>query len=116
MFVDSQLAQLNNRRNATVVRYQCRTRQCSVAGANRRGSTCFANKNESESCLVKAPAKHASESVLVVGELLCTSVQAKTRETHKEGHARNVLMLGIQTTQLRLFSKVKRVVHSSAVG
>ena len=41
--------------------------------------------NESESCLVKAPAKHASESVLVVGELLCTSVHANTeRQTRKE--------------------------------
>ena len=46
--------------------------------------TCFA-PNESESCLVKAPAKHASESVLVVSELLCTSVQANTeRHTRKE--------------------------------
>ena len=46
----------------------------------------FCDTNESESCLVKAPAKHASESVLVVGELLCTCVQANT-ETHKEGDA-----------------------------
>ena len=46
----------------------------------------FCDTNESESCLVKAPAKHASESV-------CTGVQAYT-ERHKEGNARNVLMLG----------------------
>ena len=45
----------------------------------------FYDTNESESCLVKAPAKHASESVLVVGELLCTSVQTNTeRHTKKE--------------------------------
>ena len=61
--------------------------------------TCFVTK-ESESCLVKAPAKQASESVLVVGELLCTGVQANT-ETHKEGNARNVLMLGIQHSSSR---------------
>ena len=42
------------------------------------------DKGKSESCLVKAPAMHASESVLVVGELLCTSVQANT-----ERHTRN---------------------------
>ena len=42
------------------------------------------DKGKSESCLVKALAKHASESVLVVGELLCTGVQAKT-----ERHTRN---------------------------
>ena len=41
---------------------------------------------------------HASESVLVIGELLCTGVQSKRRETHKERNARNVLMLGMQTT------------------
>ena len=42
----------------------------------------FCDANESESCLVKAP---ASESVLVVGELLCTGVQANTeRHTRKE--------------------------------
>ena len=45
--------------------------------------TCF-DKGKSESCLVKAPATHASESVLVVGELLCTGVQANT-----ERHTRN---------------------------
>ena len=40
--------------------------------------TCFAIQNESESC-------YASESVLVVGELLCTGVQADTeRHTRKE--------------------------------
>ena len=57
-------------------------------------------KTKSESCLVKAPAMHASESVLVIGELLCTGVQAKRRETLKERNARNVLMLGIHTTLL----------------
>ena len=44
---------------------------------------CFCDTNESESCLVNAPSKNASESVLVVGELLCTGVQANT-ERHKE--------------------------------
>ena len=41
--------------------------------------TCFATQ-ESESYWVKAPAKRASESVSVVGELLCTGVQATTEE------------------------------------
>ena len=40
----------------------------------------------------------ASESVLVVSELLCTGVQANTERHTKERNARNVLMLGIQTT------------------
>ena len=40
---------------------------------------------------------HASESVLVVSELLCTGVQANTERHTKERNARNVLMLGIQT-------------------
>ena len=44
----------------------------------------FCDTNESESCLVKAPAKHTSESVLVVGELLCTGVQANTEEHTKK--------------------------------
>ena len=45
----------------------------------------FYDTSESESCLVKAPAKHASESVLVVGKLLCTGAQANTeRHTRKE--------------------------------
>ena len=57
----------------------------------------FCDTNESESWLVKALAKHASEWVLVVGELLCTGVEANTK-THKDGNARNVLMLEIQTT------------------
>ena len=45
--------------------------------------TCI-DKGKTESCLVKAPAMHASESVLVVSELLCTGVQANT-----ERHTRN---------------------------
>ena len=45
--------------------------------------TCF-DKGKTESCLVKAPAMHASESVLVVSELLCTGVQANA-----ERHAKN---------------------------
>ena len=48
--------------------------------------TCF-DRGKSESCLVKAPAMHASESVLVVGELLCTGVQANT-ERHTQGTKR----------------------------
>ena len=45
----------------------------------------FCDTNESESCLVKAPAKHASDSVPVVGELLSTGVQANTeKHTMKE--------------------------------
>ena len=45
--------------------------------------TCL-DKGKSESCLVMAPAMHASESVLVIGELLCTGVQANA-----ERHTRN---------------------------
>ena len=41
---------------------------------------------------------HASESVLVVGELLCAGVQANTEKHTKNGTCENVLMLGIQTT------------------
>ena len=49
----------------------------------------FCDTKESESCLVKALAKHASESVLVVRELLCTGVQANTeRHTRKETRER----------------------------
>ena len=45
----------------------------------------FFDKGKTESCLVKAPAMHASESVLVVSELLCTGVQANTeRDTRNE--------------------------------
>ena len=47
------------------------------------------DKGKSESCLVKAPAMHASESVLMVGELLCTSVQANT-ETHTRTETREM--------------------------
>ena len=47
----------------------------------------FCDTEESESCLVKAPAKHASESVLVVGELLCTGVQENT-ERDTQGRKR----------------------------
>ena len=61
--------------------------------------TCF-DKGKTESCLVKAPAMRASESVLVVSELLCTGVQANTERHTKERNAQNVLMLGIQTTLL----------------
>ena len=57
-------------------------------------------KAKTESCLVKAPAMHASESVLVVSELLCTGVQANTERHTRNENARNVLMLGIQTTLL----------------
>ena len=66
--------------------------------------TCF-DKGKTESCLVKAPAMRASESVLVVSELLCTGVQANTERHTKERNARNVLMLGIQTTELSLRPK-----------
>ena len=53
------------------------------------------DRGKPESCVVKAPAKHASESVLVVGELLCTSVQANTERDTKPTNTRdNVLMLG----------------------
>ena len=61
--------------------------------------TCF-DKGKSESCLVKAPAMHASESVLVVGELLCTGVQANT-EIHTRNETREMCSCwGIQTTLL----------------
>ena len=56
-------------------------------------------KGKTESCLVNAPAMRASESVLMVSELLSTGVQANTERHTKERNARNVLMLGIQTTE-----------------
>ena len=54
------------------------------------------DKGKSESCLVKAPAKHASESVFVVSELLCTGAQANTeRDTNQRIRAKVcLLMLG----------------------
>ena len=48
------------------------------------------DKGKSESCLVKAPATHASESVLVVSELLCAGVQATHRETHTRKETREM--------------------------
>ena len=87
MIANSQLAQLNHPGtqpcSATTVEHACARCQ-DQTGALRM----FFDTNESESCLVKAPAKHASESVLVVGELLCTGVQANTeRHTRKETRA-----------------------------
>ena len=84
MVANSQLAQLNNPGmqpcSATTVEYACVLCQDQTGALHM-----FCDTNESESCLVKAPAKHASESVPVVGELLCTGVQADTeRHTTKE--------------------------------
>ena len=84
MIADSQLAQLNNPGMqpcpATTVEHACARCQDQTSALHM-----FCDTNESESCLVKAPAKHADESVLVVGELLCTGVQAGTeRHTRKE--------------------------------
>ena len=84
MNADSQLTQLNNPGmqpcSATTVEHACARCQDQTGALHM-----FCDTNESESCLVKAPAKHASESVLVVGELLCTGVQANTeRHTRKE--------------------------------
>ena len=85
--------------DATRLRYHCGIRVYSKSMSD----TCaphVSDKGKSESCLVKAPATHAGESVLVVSELLCTGGASKHRETHKEENTRNVLMLGIQTTLL----------------
>ena len=84
MIADSQLAQLNcpemHPCSATTVEHAC-----SVSGSNRRAAHVLRHKMSPKAVLVKAPAKHASESVLVVGELLCTGVQANTeRDTRKE--------------------------------
>ena len=58
------------------------------------------DKGKSESCLVKAPAQDASESVLVVSELLCPGVQANTeRDTDQKKRAKCVHVLR-QTTLL----------------
>ena len=81
------------------------TRSAQQTGETWKGGREMSFKGGSLHCSAfllsfKAPAKHASEAVLVVGEFLCTGVQAKHRETHKEGNARNVLMLGIQTTTI----------------
>ena len=62
----------------------------------------------------------ASESVLVVSELLCTGVQANTERHSKERNARNVLMLVIQTTGccgfLRSFKGVRDVLAGVKQG
>ena len=84
MIADSELAQLNypgmQPCSATTVEHACARCQDQPGALHM-----FCDTNESESCLVKAPAKHASESLLVVSELLCTSVQANTeRHTRKE--------------------------------
>ena len=71
----------------------CGTRVCSMTMSNRCAHHVL-DKSKSESCLVKAPAQHAGQSVLVVSELLCTSVQATLRGTRNKRNARNVLMLG----------------------
>ena len=83
MIADSQLAQLNNPGmqpcSAATVEHACARCQDQTGALHM-----FCDTNESESCLVKAPTKHASESVLVVGELLCTSVQANTERHTRE--------------------------------
>ena len=61
----------------------CVIRMYSMTMSGTR-ATHVLTKAKSESCLVKAPAMHASESVLVIGELLRTSVQANA-----ERHTRN---------------------------
>ena len=90
MFVNSQLAQLNKPGmqpcSATTVEHACALCQDQTGALHM-----FCDTKESESCLVKAPAKHASESVLVVGELLCTGVQANTeRPTRKRAKCAHV--------------------------
>ena len=84
MIADSQLAQLHSPGmqpcSATTVEHACALCQDQTGMLHM-----FCDTIESESCLVKAPAKHASELVLVFGELLCTGVQANTeRHTRKE--------------------------------
>ena len=84
MIAASQLAQLYSPGmqpcSATTVEHACARCQDQTSALHM-----FYDTNGSESCLVKASAKHASESVLVVGELLCTGVQANTeRHTRKE--------------------------------
>ena len=67
-----------------MLRYHCGIRVHSMTMSDTC-ATHVSDKGKSESCLVKAPAMQASESVLVVGELLCTSVQANTeRDTWTE--------------------------------
>ena len=38
----------------------------------------FCERMQTESCLVKAPARHADESAQVMSDLQCTSVQEDT--------------------------------------
>ena len=76
------------------LRYHCETRVCPMTMSNKC-ATHVLDRGKSESCLVKAPAKHTSGSVLVVSELLNTSVQANTeRDTKPRNTRENVLMLG----------------------
>ena len=84
MIADSQLAQLNSPGmqpcSATTVEHACARCQDQTGALHM-----FCDANESESCLFKAPAKHASESVLVVGELLCAGVQANAERHTRKG-------------------------------
>ena len=84
MFVDSQLAQLNNPSmqpcSATTVEHACARCQDQTGALHF-----FTTQMSPKAVWSRRPAKHASESVLVVGELLCTGVQANTeRHTRKE--------------------------------
>ena len=58
MFVEQQLAQLNNPGDATLLRYHCGIRVYSMTMSDTC-ATHVLDKGKSESCLVKAPAKAA---------------------------------------------------------
>ena len=84
MIADSQLDQLDNPRmqpcSATIVELACARCRAQTGALHM-----FATQMSPKAVWSRRTAKHASESVLVVGELLCTGVQANTeRHTKKE--------------------------------
>ena len=89
MISDAQLAQLNMPAIATQLRYHCGTRVCSITMSNRCAHHVL-DKGKCESCLVKAPAQHASQSALVISELLCAGVHANTKRDTEQGETREM--------------------------
>ena len=94
MFVDQQLAQLNNPgcNPAPLPLWNTRVFDDDVRHVC---DACFGQRQ-----IRKLFGQGACESSWWSVNCCVTGVQANTGRTHKEGNARNVLMLGIQTTLL----------------
>ena len=93
MSSDSQVAQQNMPGIATQLLV------CSITMSNRCAHHVL-DTGISESCLVKAPAQHASQCVLVISELLCTGVHANTKMDTEQSKRAKCAHAGIQTTLL----------------